>query len=513
MAPAPQQRLLLVVIDGLGAAPLRRAIDEGHAPHIASLIAHGARFDEAISPFPSLTPVCLATIVTGAGPDLHRIPSLSWYQRGQGRFVEYGSSFAATGVEGARRTIEDVILNLNHVHLADDPPTLFESFQDAGSTAASINFLLWRGRTRHTVKHDYRPVSAIAKRQKVHAVYGPDHLYFGELYGATRPLIPQVGIKRPKDWIGGLIARHLLSSDDAPRFVLLYLGQHDAASHKLGPDETQRSIRKADRAMGRIVEEMGGEESFLRAFGFVLCADHGQTNVPIGNGFRIEQVFDDVRLFRGSRASSASDCDMAISPSNRFAMAYRLGDRAPDERWIATRAQESPAVDVVAFAEDGRIVVRRGDGELHARRVPESSAGTVTTERSARADTAEHWLVEGDLDVLELEREGSLIGEGRYPDALHRIDAALRCVNTGDVLFSGTEGWEFVDIGGGSHAGGGSHGSLLDGDSIAPLVWAGLEPGFPPDVHQHRLADIAGAFRAHAGLPIPAATLAASRGR
>ncbi|MBC7644707.1 MAG: alkaline phosphatase family protein, partial [Thermoleophilia bacterium] len=213
------KRMMLVVIDGLGAAPLRRAMAEGHAPHLAELITAGGRFDEAISPFPSLTPVCLATIITGGGPDRHRIPSLSWYQRGEGRFVEYGSSFAAATVEGTRRTIEDTVVNLNHVHLATEPRTLFEIFQDDDRMAASINFLIWRGRTRHTIRHDYRPVSAIARRNKVHAVYGPDHFYFGELYGATRPVLPQVGFKRPKDWGGGLIARHLLKST-ATQFIL-----------------------------------------------------------------------------------------------------------------------------------------------------------------------------------------------------------------------------------------------------------------------------------------------------
>jgi predicted AlkP superfamily pyrophosphatase or phosphodiesterase len=489
---------VLVVIDGLGAAPLRRALAEGHAPHVARLLAGGARFDEAISPFPSLTPVCLATIATGAGPEAHRIPSLSWYQRGEGRFVEYGSSFAAAGVEGAARTIEDVILNLNHLHLAEDPPTLFESFQDAGQRAAAVNFLVWRGRTRHTVKHDYRPVSSIAKRRKVHAVYGPDHLYFGELYGDPRS-IPQVGIKRPKDWGGGIIARQVLRSTDS-RFVLLYLGQHDSASHKLGPDDTQRAIRGADRAVGRLVDMAGGVDRFLDEFAFVLCADHGQTPVRPGCSFRIEEVFDDVTLFRGSRTSDATHSDIAISPSNRFAMAYRLREGAPSADWIASRALEADAVDVVTYERHGKLVIRREAGELRARRCEPDTPGALATRRALAANEPERWLLEGDLDVLGLEASGGEVDDdGRYPDALHRICGGVQCINTGDVLVSATEGYEFVDIGGSSHAGGGSHGSLLAGDSIAPLITAGLSPELPP-LPLYRLADIAPLIRSHAGL-------------
>src|SRR4029450_4601507 len=54
----------------------------------------------AVSPFPSLTPVCLASIATGGGPDVHGIPHLTWYHRGERRLVEYGSPVG--GPPGAR---------------------------------------------------------------------------------------------------------------------------------------------------------------------------------------------------------------------------------------------------------------------------------------------------------------------------------------------------------------------------------------------------------------------------
>jgi hypothetical protein len=44
---------------------------------------------------------------------------------------------------------------------------------------------------------------------------------------------------------------------------------------------------------------------------------------------------------------------------------------------------------------------------------------------------------------------------------------------------SAAEGVEFVDLGGGSHAGGGSHGSLVTGDSEVPLL--GVNTGPLPD--------------------------------
>lgn len=507
--PHDHRRLLLVVIDGLGSDPLRRAIADGHAPNVSALLDAGARFDDATSPFPSLTPVCLASIITGAGPDQHRIPSLGWYDRGRGRFVEYGSSFAAAAVEGTWRGVQDVVLDLNHVHLAEDPCTLFERVQDAGQRAASINYLVSRGRTRHTMKHDYGPVRAAGKRVGVHALYGPDHLYFGELYGSLRPLLPQVGFKRPRDWGGGHIARWLMRNTGV-EFVLLYLGQHDVASHREGPDSTQKAIRVADRALGRAMGALGGVEEFLDRFAVLLCADHGQTHVE--HHATLEDVFDDVDLYRGGRVSTAADCDLAVIGSNRVAMAYRTrqphhhdlrrvagpGTAAgPTDRWIAQRAGECPATDVGAFVEDGELVVlRAGGGELRARRDP---GGVPTLRAAVTDDPLDRWFVSGDREVLDLHDEDGMIAYGDYPDALARLHSAVTCVNTGDVLFSAAPSFEYTDIGGSAHTGG-SHGSLHVTDSTAPLLSIGLEGATTDGLPTVRLTDIAELAASHLGI-------------
>ena len=505
----PSRRLLLVVIDGLGSDPLRRAIAAGHAPHIQSLLDHGARFDDAISPFPSLTPVCLATIITGAGPNQHRIPSLGWYDRGKDRFIEYGSSFAAAAVEGTWRGVQDVVLDLNHMHLAENPPTLFERVQDAGMRAASINYLVSRGRTRHTIKHDYGPVRRVAKRVGVHSLYGPDHLYFGELYGSLRPILPQVGFKRPRDWGGGHIARWLMRNTGV-EFVLLYLGQHDVASHKSGPDSTQQAIRVADRALGRAMGSLGGVEAFLEKFAVMLCADHGQTQVT--HHTALEDVFDDVDLYRGARAGrAAADCELAVIGSNRVAMVYRTKQRhhgrkedhgTPEDRWIAERACESPGTDLAVWIDDGELFVLNGDGgELRARRDPN---GTPTLRAALGRDDTDRWTISGDRELLDLREDDGVLGYGAYPDAFNRIANAVECVNTGDVLVSAKPGFEFTDIGGSAHTGG-SHGSLHVTDSTAPLITVGLDGATADGLGTVRLADIVPLATAHLGIGATAA--------
>ena len=81
------KKLVLVVIDGLTPAVFEDAVAGDRAPALAFLARNGD-YAHAVSTFPSLTPVCLASIATGAHPDAHRIPHLVWYHREQRRFVE-----------------------------------------------------------------------------------------------------------------------------------------------------------------------------------------------------------------------------------------------------------------------------------------------------------------------------------------------------------------------------------------------------------------------------------------
>ena len=89
------------MIDALKPAMLERAIVAGRAPALARIHGRGAYVDDCAAAFPSVTPVCAATITTGVGPDEHRIPSMNWYHREEARYVEYGSSFSRRASSGS----------------------------------------------------------------------------------------------------------------------------------------------------------------------------------------------------------------------------------------------------------------------------------------------------------------------------------------------------------------------------------------------------------------------------
>src|SRR5262249_26488766 len=113
------RKTILIVIDGLTPSVFEAAVGDGRAPALSFLGEHG-QYARAMSTFPSLTPVCLSSLATGAHPDVHHIPHLVWYDREHLRLVEYGSSFAAVRAAGMTRSILDAIINMNRSHLARD---------------------------------------------------------------------------------------------------------------------------------------------------------------------------------------------------------------------------------------------------------------------------------------------------------------------------------------------------------------------------------------------------------
>ena len=71
---------------------------------------------------------------------------------------------------------------------------------------------------------------------------------------------------------------------------------------------------------------------------------------------------------------------------------------------------------------------------------------------------------------------------------LARLWSALTSPHAGDVLISAADGYECVDWGGVSHAGGGSHGALSREDSLAPLLFVGCGPERPERAARGRCA-------------------------
>jgi len=492
-AGGPLKKLVLAVIDGARPAMIDAAVGHGRAPALAALIERGRFVRDAVAAFPSVTPVCAATIATGVGPDRHRIPSMNWYDRAQERYVEYGSSFRASLRFGLARQLTDTIYNMNGAHLAPDALTVFEQLDDAGLRTAGTTYLIYRGRHRHEPAQDSALARIAAFALVRRAVLGPRELFYADIF-ASRETGCRSTLGRPgvRDQHAGCVGEYLVRHDLFD-FLLLSLPDNDNHSHRNGPDAQVFAIAQADRQIARLFEAAGGTEAFLREHAMIVVADHAHTLV--------ERMVSLGRAFHGFDVRRPTDLrpvaagQIAVCPAQRSAMLYALRERgavaqASAVERIVERARRIDGVEHVIWREEGQAVVERGGERL---RFAPGAEGTGEADLRGR-----RWRLDGEPGVLGLERDGARVRSRAFPDALGRVWDALACETAGDVLLSAAEGVEFADWGGAAHVGGGSHGSLGAGDSLAPLIMCGLAGGLERE--QWSIADVVPLILEHFGL-------------
>jgi hypothetical protein len=483
-------KLVLTVIDGLKPAMLERAIALGQAPALKAIMERGAYVDALVAAFPSVTPVCAASIATGVGPDEHRIPSMNWYSREEARYVEYGSSFSASRRHGVLRSLTDTVYNMNGRHLAPEVPTIFERLDDADVRTAGTTYLMYRGRHRHELTNE-TALARVAGAVFRDGVYGPRELFYADLFASRRTgCRGQLGMPGMRDQHSGCVGAFLVERDLFD-FLLFSLPDNDAYSHRNGPHAQVTSIAAADRQLMRLMEAGGGVERFLEQHAMIVLADHSHTAVE--QRIRLDAAFADWDVAQPNGPSAGAGA-LAISPAQRSAMLYVL---AEDERARLTAeaarvAAAVPGVDLVLWRtapREGAIASPRGELRF-------APGGDLVDARGRR------WSVDGDLAAI-----GARIEDGRllavdYPDALARAWSALTCPTAGDVLLSAASGYEFVDWGGAAHVGGGSHGSLHRSDSLGALLWCGTGPERRDAREQWTLRDIMPMALEHFGLDL-----------
>jgi predicted AlkP superfamily pyrophosphatase or phosphodiesterase len=482
------KKLVLVIIDALKPEMLDRAIATGRAPALARIKEEGVYVDNCVAAFPSVTPVCAATITTGAGPDRHRIPSMNWYYREESRYVEYGSSFSASRQFGVLRSLTDTVYRMNAEHLAPDVETVFESLDDADVRTAGTTYLIYRGRHQHEVSNETALARIVTSTLFRRTIDGPLELFYADLYASRKTgCRGQLGMPGIRDQHTGCVGAYLVENDLFD-FLLFSLPDNDAFSHRNGPHAQVTSIAGADRQIERLMHAAGGPDKFFEDHAVIVTSDHSQA--PVEERIRLDRAFDGFDVATQSAARSIG-AEIALSPAQRAAMVYALDDERREQvvdRSINT-VGELDGVDLVLWREDDEAVVRSVRGEL--RFAPE---GEVSDGWGGR------WSVEGELAALEAEVHDGILLTSDYPNALARIWSALSCPTAGDVLLSAAPGYEFVDWGGADHVGGGSHGSLHRSDSLGALLWCGTGPD-SRDVKEHwSLLDVAPMIRAHFGL-------------
>jgi hypothetical protein len=334
--------------------------------------------------------------------------------------------------------------------------TVFEALDDAGLQTAAINFTCYRGRTEHRTT-----LPGVTRTAR-----GPRRFFYYNLFESDVTGAPLSVRRRSAGTIDGYAAAvgRWLVTRDGFDFLVYYLSDYDYASHTLGPEGAASKLVDADAAVAALMDAAGRWDEFLERYDVLLCSDHGQTAVR--EALPLEAAYAGLRLFR--RGGRLDRPDVAVTASNRAGQVYRLPLCPEPVRALAERLDRHEAVDVALFREGDEAVARRQGVELRFR--PDGDG----------------WRTEGEPAALD------------HPDGLSRAWAALHNPNAGDVLVSAAEGFEFTDLGGRHHAGGGSHGSLGAGDSEVPMLAVGVDrlPG--------SITEVAPTALVHLGVEPPA---------
>lgn len=523
-------KLVLVYVDSLRTDMLEAAIAEGRAPTFGRLVKRGELIADCVAPFPSVTPVASAEMVTGVRSDRHWISGMNWYHRVERRYVEYGSSLDAGRAFGLLRSLTDLVYNLNLAHLSPEIETVFETLDDRGVRTASTPFLIYRGRHRHEVSLSGLSGRAVeAGLLKFHyGTWGPKELFYGELYASMQvPCVPS-SIPGRRDPYSACCAAELVSRDRSD-FMLLSFPDNDNYSHRFGPRASVDSIERADLSMAEVIRAGGGLDGFLADHAVILLADHAHSDVTqaldlIGS---LESVWEVLQPSEDQTESA----ELAVSPTSRAANVYLLrGGREPGRHLaVRQRIAETEGVELVIWLEglDGEPVVRLSPGhdgdavlsvviEREGRRLEFGPADRLPGEWGELAGDRRGgtWRIRGDLGVLDGSIGDGLFESPEFPDALGRLHSAMLAPHSGDIMVSAAPGYECLDWGGSAHVGGGSHGSLRREDSAGPLLFVGCGPAVEPgliDGRQWAVGDVAPVIRDFFE-PVPETALQSSAG-
>jgi hypothetical protein len=486
--PAPQSRVVFIVIDGMGTEAFEQAVASGRAPALSFLRKNSTYVRDSVAMFPTITPAATASLITGEVPARHGIPGMCWYDRDAERFVNYGQSFRAAAVQGMKRMVRDFLVNMNARHLNGDVRTLHEVLHEMGRATASINFMVFRGPFEERLEPNLLHRMLLPWRRMPEALPGPKEHYFADIISgpsdACSGVLKVRGFDKrmaATDAYAACVTSDLLEQNAAD-MILFYLHENDHLSHKYGPQSQVDNLVDADRHIAEVLGTFGSWEQTLERVGFVVTADHSQS--PVSNEreriLDIGEVLDGFEQVRPGKREEFEDRDVAVCGNGRVAFVY-LNDQRRGFllQKVIDSLVECEGIDQVIWRDGPVYCIRSDHGFM---RFAQTDGGGVVDERG------NNWRVEGDLGAVSGVLDEDLIRTPEYPLALWRIKSALDFSRIGEVVATMKLTWECKDLAGGDHRGGGDHASLHAQDSMVPFLSTLSSPPLHPatvDVAPH----------------------------
>ena len=472
--------VVYVVVDGMSTTAFEQATASGMAPAFAFLKERSSYVRDGVAIFPTITPAATATLVTGELPARHGIPGMCWYDRAAQRYVNYGQSPRAAMVEGVSQIVRDVLENLNSKHLNPDVRTIHEQLDELGVPTGSINFMVFRGPYEHRL-HPNKLERLLFRKHLPETMAGPKEHYWADVVNGTgrdcTKGLPKRGLDKrieATDGWAACVTRDILTHD-AARMILFYMHENDHRSHRKGPDSQVDNLAIADNHLAYVLETFGSWEETAGRVGFVVTSDHSQSPISSESDHIIDLCdlldgFSCVEPGRGKEIFGRKD--LAVCGNGRVGFVY-LNERRRERlrARVVAALREHDAVDQIMWREGDTYAIASPRGDL---RFWVANGDGVVDERDNK------WAFEGDLEAVMGVVEGNDLRTPEYPLAFWRIKGALDLDRIGDIVVTPKLTYEFTDLAGGHHKGGGDHASLHVQDSVVPFMSTLADPPLHP---------------------------------
>ncbi len=229
-APATPKSLLLISIDGMGAAYLTQA--DGHGlkiPNLRRMMKEGAYADGVVGVVPTVTYPSHTTLVTGVSPAIHGI-------------------YANTTFDPEQRNLAGWYWYAEDIKI----PTLWDAASAAGLTTASVNWPVTVGapKINHLIPEVWRTGSP-EDRKLVRALSTPGML--ADLESKLGPYAEELNTDLPNDRLRASFAAEIFRRYH-PGFMTVHLAALDHAEHGAGPfsPEANEVLEGTDALIGQL---------------------------------------------------------------------------------------------------------------------------------------------------------------------------------------------------------------------------------------------------------------------
>lgn len=394
--PSASRQAIVLLADGARADVFTRMLDAGELPEIERHVVARGGHRTATSTFTSTTIPAHLPFLTGRFAGSADVPGYRWFDhRKQPRHAPLGPwSFRSYNGPESQWVDRDI---------AADAPTLFELAPGSQNIFGAITRGLGRG---------------------------------GNVAATRKNLLWLRAHFRENYKIADDAARKVLAAslDKHAPFRLVVIPGIDWNSHYDDPfgEGAYEAYRRVDRTVGEIarkLERLGRYEDTLLA----VVSDHGHEPVRehFDLGPRMAEELDLKVAYHSMKAWRFKPDALCAVSGNAMAHLY-LNTVVPElSEWLLAE----PAVDVIASRErDGSISVesRRGRAQL-----AETEAGLVYT--PIDGDPFGYGPLPAELDH---ETALTATAQTEYPDGLLQLAQIFRSARTGDVVVSGSPGYD-----------------------------------------------------------------------